>query len=342
MQKNTKRTLRLIAAVVTILSIYLFAPWRFALFYLTPLPPTIQAQVEQAAEQNIDGIILYVDRPNAEPMRFARGWHDRNKQIPASADALFKIGSIAKLYHAAAVAKLAASGTLDLDKTLADYLPSLKDEFEYADKITLRMMVQHTSGLPNYTDHPDFSWGKSMAFDASLKLALDMDTTFKPGTDYGYSNTNYLLLKQIMADSIGVASSQYIQQEILDRHGLDNTYFSVKDVDLDRLMSGYHIGYEQDFKELDQGMVATAQDVAMFLRALNEGTLFTDAERDIYANLYEFNHSGWVLGYNSNARYDKASKTAVVQFINTTGEDTVLLTKMINQRVWDILFASYL
>jgi len=67
---------------------------------------------------------------------------------PADLHALFKIGSLSKLYIATAVAKLVTNGRLLLDKTLADYLPELMGRIEYADQITLRMMVQHRSGIP--------------------------------------------------------------------------------------------------------------------------------------------------------------------------------------------------
>ena len=65
---------------------------------------------------------------------------------------MFKIASISKLYTAVAIAKLVYDGRLSLDKTLADYFPELVGRIEYADKITVRMMVQHRSGIPNFTD----------------------------------------------------------------------------------------------------------------------------------------------------------------------------------------------
>ena len=75
----------------------------------------------------------------------------------------------------------------------------------------------------------------------------------------------------------------------------------------------------------------------MFIRALNEGTLFTAEEADIYASLYDYGHTGWVLGYSSIARYHKDTDTVVIQFTNTTGDDRVLLTQIIYARILDIL-----
>lgn len=327
--------MRLAAAVVTVSSIYLFAPWKFALYYLSPTPDNLQTLVEEATQQDIAGIIVYVDIKGKPAEFYASGWHNRQEKIPARHDALFKIASIAKLYDAAAIAKMHVEGRLSLDNTLADYLPDLIGHIEYADEITLRMMVQHKSGIPNYTDQSGFDWSKSI--EDPISLILDKPADFAPGTDYRYSNSNYLLLGKIMKKQLGYEYGQYIRNQILRPLGLSNTFFSVNDVDQDLLMSGYYVGYEEDLKTLDQGYVATAQDVGIFVRALNTGGLFSKPEADVYASLYEYGHTGWVLGYLSIARYHADIDAVVVQFINTNGADTVMLNDIIYGKILDIL-----
>jgi hypothetical protein len=102
-------------------------------------------------------------------------------------------------------------------------------------------------------------------------------------------------------------------------------------------MSGYYVGYDKDFKNLNQGFVATAQDVGEFVTALNKGEFFNEKEQALYASLYKYDHTGWVLGYTSIARYHKDIDTVVVQFVNTNGNDTVLLNEIIYDRIIDIL-----
>lgn len=330
--------MRIAAFIVTIMSIYFFAPWQFALYYLQPLPATIKEQTQEAIEQGVDGIIVYIHRQGQQPEFFANGWHNRDQKIPAYPSALFKIGSIRKLYDAAALTKLSAAGRIDVDKTLADYLPSLIGRIENADKITLRMMVKHKSGIPNYTDTDNFDW--SITYPDPLALVLDKPADFSPNADYGYSNTNYLLLRKIMSNVLGYDHNQFIKNEILTPLGLTNTFESVNEINLALLMSGYYVGYENDFKALDQGYVATAQDVGDFIVALNNGTFFSEQEQALYASLYKYEHTGWVLGYSSIARYYKDIDTVVVQFINTNGNDTVLLTEIIYNRIIDILTAQ--
>ena len=327
--------MRIAAAVVTIMSVYFFAPWKFAVYYLSPLPTSVEQQTAQAVEQGLDGIIVYIHKQGDKPQFYAQGWHNRQLAIPAYPSALFKIGSIRKLYDAAALTKLAAIGRIDIDKTLADYLPSLIGRIENADKITLRMMVKHKSGIPNYTDTDNFDW--SITYPDPLALVLDKPADFSPDADYGYSNTNYLLLRKIMSNVLGYDHNQYIKDEILTPLGLTNTFSSVHEINLVDLMSGYYVGYVNDFKALDQGYVATAQDVGDFLIALNKGTFFDEQEQALYTSLYKYEHTGWVLGYSSIARYYKDIDTVVVQFINTNGDDTVLLNEIIYDRIIDIL-----
>ena len=335
MKKRLKLILRLAAAFITIASIFIFAPWREAVHYLAPLPATVQEQVDTAVDQGVDGILVYIQQGGQDAEFYAAGWHDRDRKVPADPNALFKIASIGKLYNASAVTKLVAEGRLSLDDTLAHHLPSLADRIEYADQITLRMLVQHRSGVPNFTDHEDFDWSKDIV--DVLDLALDAPPDFSPGSDYAYSNTNYLLLEMIMTKTLGYEHTDYIRKEILSPLGLSRTFFSVNEVDLETLMSGYHVGYETDFKALDQGFVATAEDVGRFLRALNDGTLFSKREQEIYSSLYEYGHTGWVLGHSSRAHYHKDIDTVVIQFVNTTGNDTVILTEVVYNRIVKIL-----
>ena len=100
---------------------------------------------------------------------------------------------------------------------------------------------------------------------------------------------------------------------------LNNTYFSLNEVNLNNVMSGYYVGYEEDFKSREYGMLATAEDVGIFLRALNDGSVFEDGEEEIYPYVYE--HGGLVVGYQSLAKYNKELDAVVVQFINTTDFD---------------------
>lgn len=283
------------------------------------MPDTVQEQVNKAPDYGFDGIIVYVGIKGEKPKFYAAGYKNRENEIPADPHALFKIASVGKLYNALAITKLARSGQLSLDKSLADYLPELKGSIENADKITLKMMVQHRSGIPNFTDSFNYWAAPKESDDEKLALVLGLPANFEPGEDYEYSNTNYLLLARIMDKVLGYNHYQYIQEEILTPLHLNHTYGSIQEVNMDDVMSGYYVGYDTDLKTDDIGsMLATAEDLGKFIRALNDGSVFKDKkEQEVYSSIYKYEHTGLIPGYQTIAKYHKDIDAVVIQFTNT-------------------------
>jgi len=283
MTKNkSKRIIRVLLLAGTLISLY-FVPWPIVKAWILPLPSTVQEQVDKAGDYGFDGIIVCVNKKGNQSEFYTSGYKNRENKIPADPDALFKIASVSKLYNAVAVAKLVRDEKLSLDKTLADYLPELDGRIEYADEITLRMLVRHTSGIPNFTDTYMYWVAPKETTDEQLALVLDKPANFKPDEDYEYSNTNYLLLGRIMNRVLGYDEFQYFQEEILNPLNLRHTFGSIKDVDINDVMSGYYVGYNEDLKSNNAGsMLATSEDLALFIRALNDGSVFRDKKEKRY------------------------------------------------------------
>lgn len=282
--KHTRRLLKIVIPIVAIICSVTFIPWDALWLWATPIPNTVQEQVNNAIDHRFDGIIVYVDKKEKEPKFYTAGWKNRENKVPADPQALFKIASISKLYIAAATVKLISNKGLSLDKTLRDYLPELAGRIENADQITLRMLLQHRSGIPDFIEASDLPWAK-LPTDANefLKLVLNKPADFKPDSRYRYSNTNYLLIGNILDKTLGYSHRQYIKREILDPLGLTQTYGLLSEVDLKEMVSGYYTEYNGDLKTQNfvapgGSMVATAKDVGVFLRALNDGTLLNADE----------------------------------------------------------------
>ncbi|MEQ9167565.1 MAG: serine hydrolase domain-containing protein [Fulvivirga sp.] len=312
-----------IALIIGSISSLAFVPWILVKAWVSPLPDTVQEQLNEAIDHGFDGMIVYVDQAGKPPEFYAAGWHDRKNKIPADPKALFKIASISKLYVAVAVAKLVNDNQLSLDKTLADYFPELADRIENSDRITLRMIVQHRSGIPNFTDTPGYWEAPPKTNRGNLELVLDKPSDFKPDKKYKYSNTNYLLIGEILDKTLGYSHHQYIKREILVPLKLNHTYSLLSEVNIDDVMSGYYVGYDDDLKYNEfinpaGSMVATAEDVGIFLRALNDGSVFNEKEQEIYSSIYFYEHTGLLPGYQSIAKYHKDIDAVVIQFNNTT------------------------
>lgn len=337
MAKNKKKLIfRIILFTSTAISLY-FVPWILVKAWILPLPDSVQEQVNEAIGHGFDGMIVYVDQAGKPPAFYSGGWKDRDKKIPADPKSYFKIASISKLYTAVALTKLAKADSLSLDQTLSEFYPDLIGRIENIEKITLRMMIQHRSGIPNFTDNTAYWLDEQGNGPNALDFALDLPANFEPGEGYGYSNTNYLLLRRIMDDVLGYNHNEYIKEKILIPLNLNETFFSITEVNLDDVMSGYYVGYDEDFKAREYGMMSTAQDVGKFLRALNDGSVFEEGEQELYP--YEYHHGGLVVGYQSLAEYHKDIDAVVVQFINTTDFDGYEwnLSEIVINRIIDII-----
>lgn len=337
--KNSKQKYRAVLHSVGLVFVTFLIP---ACISLKPIQDTVQSEIEDALDRGFDGIIVCVDQ-NGETTNYAAGWNNRENKIPADPSSLFKIASISKLYIAAAAAMMIYDDSLSLDKTLAEYFPDLEGRIENAETITLRMMLQHRSGIPDFLDNPEFPWGEPpMSTRETLELVLDAAAEFEPDKRKKYSNTNYLLIGKILDSTLGYSHHQYIKREILLPLGLYDTYSLLSEINLDELMSGYFVGYELDMKQNDYiipggSMIATAQDVGKFLRALIDGSLFNAAEQSIYSSISKYEHTGELPGYQSIARYHKDIDAVVIQFINTSGGNSWSKAESTYRRITRIL-----
>lgn len=318
MRKNIGKIARIVLILISISSLY-FVPWKIIYVWALPLPDQVQTQLDEGVSHGFDGMIVYIDKAGAPPAFYASGFHNRALKTPADPHDFFKIASIGKLYHALAITKLVSEKRLTLDQTLAFHFPELVGRIEYAERITIRMMVQHRSGIPNLSDTPNFYMNPPKSFEEALGKILNTPADFEPGSSYAYSNTNYLLLSELIKRVTGGDKFDYFRKTILNPLGLNNTFISIDQINMDQLMGGYYVGVEEDIKTTNYGsMIATAEDVGIFLRALNEGVVFGPGEKEIYDSIYVYEHTGLLPGYMSIARYHEEIDAVVVQFVNTT------------------------
>ena len=307
-----------------------------------PPNPFVATSVESALDHGVanglDGIWVFVDDGSGAPEFLAAGIQDRTTLAPADVSNLFKIASISKMFIAVSGTKMVAAGTLQLDDTLAQWLPDLAARIENADSITVRHLLLHRSGVPDFDSQPGFSWNDAHTdIDAVLELVLDRPADFAPNAQFEYSNTNYLLLGRLFDTALGYHHHLFIQDEILSPLGMMNTYSLLGDADVAQLARGYWNGVDrtnQDYVVPGGSMVSTAEEVGIFLRALATGSLLTPDERQTYESLFAgFGHSGWLPGYQSNAQYFSDMDTVLVQFVNETGAGT----ETVAQEVYDSL-----
>lgn len=308
---------------------------------MMPLPPlgaTIDDELGRAIDLGFDGIIVHVDQAG-KTQSYTAGWGDRENLVPANPDALFKIASISKLYVAAATTLLIEDGVLTLEGTLANYLPEVANRIKNSSTITLKMLLQHRSGIPDFIHHPEIHNANIIDNDDTYPFVLDQPSDFTPGSRYRYSNSNYFLIGEILDRALGYSHHQFIKDEILTPLGLLNTYSLLREVNLNDVMKGYVIGindgdefWQWEHVQPSGSMLATAAEVATFQRALIDGTLFSPSAQKIYSSVYVYEHTGWVPGYSSIARYHSDIDAVVVMFVNTSFDELFWLDL---ERVYD-------
>jgi D-alanyl-D-alanine carboxypeptidase len=158
------------------------------------LSETLQEDVDRVREnQSLPGVSAAVVIPDEGVWTGTSGIADARTKQPATPDTLFAIGSVTKPFVAALLVQLAQEGELDLDDRLSRWVP----DFPNSDEITVRQLLGHTSGTANFTDDRGFVAAQQRRPGASWSpaetLSFARTPRAKPGAEWAYSNTNYIL-----------------------------------------------------------------------------------------------------------------------------------------------------
>lgn len=233
-----------------------------------------------------------------------------------SLDGEVRIGSNTKTFVAVVVMQMVQEGKVGLDEPIETYLPGLiKGEGIDASRITVRQLLQHTSGLPEHTDYYFSSNAAALeniqhyipARDL-LDVALSKPAAFEPGTQWSYSNTNYIVLGMLIERVSQRPVGEQIDQRIIKRLGLSHTYFPGNGEKKIRGShpQGYHINGEgklEDVTEMDASlpwaagaMVSTPSELNTFFQAVFDGRLLTQTSIDEMKKGVDTGSGGMVYG----------------------------------------------
>jgi|GEM_PF-181671 len=186
------------------------------------------------------------------------GIADLEWNAPADASTIFRIGSLTKQFTAAAIMKLAEQGKLALDDPLSRYVP----DFDTGGRVvTIRQMLNHTSGIPEYTLQPGF-FTKMAPLDLSeadlLQFVSGKPFDFEPGAGWRYSNTNYLLLGMVIAKASGQTYATFMQDEFFTPLGLDKTRYASETAIIPHRAQGYSFDPDTESHANDAAISMTA------------------------------------------------------------------------------------
>jgi CubicO group peptidase (beta-lactamase class C family) len=190
---------------------------------------TLSRQVDSVADAaqrtlTFPGLTVAIMRGNTMVLAKGYGFADRAAHIPATPQTVFPIGSITKHITAAAVMRLVEQGRLRLDAPLSTYLPTL--DASSARAVTIRQLLNQTSGIPEFTDFPDVGAGfengdPHMYTLAAMTRRIGRSALlFDAGTWWAYSNSNYTLLSSVIESVSGQSYEDYLRRELFTPIGL--------------------------------------------------------------------------------------------------------------------------
>jgi len=299
----------------------------------------------------IPGVSLYIDIPGQLPVSISAGVSDKDAGTRLRPLDRFRIASVTKTFTAAAVLLSAEKGLLSLDDSVEKWLPG---SVPNAKKITVRHLLQHTSGISDYyqgekgikkqvSSNPLKVWtpGELIEIGASMSPLSD------PGQRWAYSNTGYVMLGLIIEKAWGTSYKNVIHSNLLEPLGLNDTY-----VPSDKVIPGSHAhgyadlsgdGVLEDVTDLEPsviwsagGMISNTKDLVCWAKALYGGNVLNEKSmKEMYSftdtgyeniqygfGVYKYpqegivGHDGDFMGFSSQMLYDINSKLAIAVLTN--------------------------
>lgn len=226
--------------------IFLFISTLIFLIQPISLPQTkiekIDKLLERYAEYRIfNGSALVADN---DEVIFKKGYGLANMEwdIPNSYDTKFRLGSITKQFTSMLIMQLVEKNKIKLQDKITDYLTYYRKDI--GDKVTIEMLLTHTSGIPSYTNQPDFfekTSKKYYAPDDFIKEYCSGDLEFEPGTKFNYNNSGYFILGGIIEHITGKNYEEALIENIFKPLGLSETGYD----NFESIISKRAAGYEK-------------------------------------------------------------------------------------------------
>jgi D-alanyl-D-alanine carboxypeptidase len=307
------------------------------------------------------GITLAVERGNTLIYERAYGMRDKARRLPATVDTRYEIGSVTKEMTAAAVMQLVEAGRVSLDAPLSRYVP----DAPHAAEVTIRQLLSMTSGMPEYLNGANLlNEVQHPASPAQLLARVSAkELRFKPGSQWQHSNTNYLLLGELIERVSGEAYQRYIGDRVLSKAPGAAFVTLNNEIDLPEMATGYFNGaaaphLDNSWVGPAGNLVGTVHDMIAWDRALSGGNVVSQASYSAmtstqtppgasarygfafflsaYRNQPRIWQDGSTIGFNVCDQYYPKQDVRVVVFTNSN--DMTGYADTLAEQVFDLLY----
>jgi D-alanyl-D-alanine carboxypeptidase len=302
--------------------------------------PKLDSLMDILAEKNNAMGSLTISRNGVVVYSRAIGYSyiSGNEKLPATDQTKYRIGSISKMFTATLIFQLIEDGKLSLTTTVDKFFPQLPN----ANKITISNLLNHRSGLHNFTDDPEYlTWMTSpKTKDDMLAIITKGGIDFQPNEKFSYSNSNYVVLGYIIEKVSKQSYSKYLNDRITSRIGLSNTYVGTKtDTKKNESFSYRFLNSWEQAPETDMSIpcgagaiVSTPADLTKFIESLFSLKLVSNSSLEQMKTMTDgygmgmfqfpfytkqaYGHNGGIDGFASTLEYFPEDSLALAYCTN--------------------------
>ncbi|PFZ50035.1 serine hydrolase domain-containing protein [Bacillus wiedmannii] len=255
---------------------------------------SVKQAVRDTLQLGFPGILAKTSE-GGKTWSYAAGVANMSSKKPMKTDFRFRIGSVTKTFTATVVLQLAEENRLNLDDSIKKWLPGVIQGNGYDDKqITIRQLLNHTSGIAEYTRSKSFNLmdtKKSYRAEELVKMGISMPPNFAPGKSWSYSNTGYVLLGILIETVTGNSYAEEIENRIIEPLELSNTFLPGNSsvipgtkhargyIQLDEASEPKDVTYYNPSMGSSAGdMISTADDLNKFFSYLLGGKLLKEQQ----------------------------------------------------------------
>jgi CubicO group peptidase (beta-lactamase class C family) len=277
------------------------------------------------------------------------GFRNLEDSIKSNNNTKYRIGSVSKMFTATLVLKAIEENKLKLEQNLKDFYPKIAN----SEKITIKNLLNHSSGIHDFTRNKDYSnWNQiKQTKDIMIKRISGYTNDFTPNTESEYSNSNFVLLTYILEDIYEKPFSELLKEKITNPLKLKNTYFGGKiDSKNNEAYSYSYLGKWNKESETDMSIpqgagaiVSTPDDLNIFIKELFDETIISKSSLEQMKNIengyglglflfpfddkLSYGHTGGIDGFQSSTSYfpkDNVAISLTSNAINYKNNDILL------------------
>jgi len=304
-------------------------------------PSRLEQIIEPSVISNLFMGAVLVTKDGKPLVDKGYGYANLEWRVPDSPTTKFRLGSLTKQFTAVSILLLEERGQLKTDDPVKRYLPDAPAAW---DKITVFNLLTHTSGIPSFTDFPDYKTSEATPATPEQLMARfrDKPLEFQPGDRWQYSNSGYIVLGNLIEKVSGQHYADFLKKNIFEPLGMADTGYDSNESIIPRRAQGYspdekgprHAGYidmsipfsagalystTHDLLRWEEGLfggkLLSARSLTKMTTPFKEGYAFGVFVRDEQGHKV-VEHGGGIEGFNTHLAYFPDDKIAVVVLAN--------------------------